>query len=67
MTPFDGFLHDLDKLYATRRPAIDYCRGQAFSDDYPKIVGRFHQVERDIFLVAETHIDLRTNSYETED
>ena len=38
--------------------AIDYCRGQAFSDDYPNIVGRFHQVERDIFLVTETHIDL---------
>jgi hypothetical protein len=47
--------------------AIDHCRGQAFSDDYPKIVGRFHQVERDIFLVPETHIDLRTNPYEAED
>ena len=21
MTPFDGFLHDLDKLYTNRRPA----------------------------------------------
>jgi hypothetical protein len=47
--------------------AIDYCRGQAFSDDYSKIVDRFHQTERDIFLVPETHIDLRTNPYETED
>jgi hypothetical protein len=47
--------------------AIDHCRGQAFSDDYPRIVDRFHQAERDIFLVPETHIDLRTNPYETED
>jgi len=47
--------------------AIDHCRGQAFSDDYPKIVRRFNQVERDIFLVQESHINLRTNPYETED
>lgn len=45
--------------------AIDHCRGQAFSDDYPKIVERFHQVERDVFLMPETHIDLRANPYET--
>jgi hypothetical protein len=49
------------------RSAIDHCRGQAFSDDYPKIVDRLHQAERDIFLLPETHIDLRTNPYETED
>jgi hypothetical protein len=40
---------------------------EAFSDDYPKIVGSFNQVERDIIMVTETHIDLRTNPYETED
>lgn len=55
--------HFLDRF----RSAIDHCRGQAFSDDYPKIVDRFHQAERDIFLVPETPIDLRTNPYETED
>jgi len=31
------------------------------------IVDRFHQAERDILLVPETHIDLRTNPYETDD
>jgi hypothetical protein len=46
--------------------AIDHCRGQAFSDDYPRYVERFHQVERDVFLVAESTLDLRTNPYETE-
>ena len=47
--------------------AIDFCRGQAFSDDYPKFVDHLHQVERDQFLVPETRIDLRTNPYESED
>ncbi|WP_306597714.1 DUF6036 family nucleotidyltransferase [Geothrix sp. 21YS21S-2] len=47
--------------------AIDHCRGQAFADDYPRIVDNFHQVERDIFLVSETAIDLRANPYESED
>jgi len=35
--------------------------------DHACFLGRFHQVERAIFLVTETHIDLRTNPYETGD
>jgi len=57
---------DHSRFLARFLSAIDFCRAQAFSDDYPRIVGRFHQVERDIFLVPETHVDLRTNPYEAE-
>jgi hypothetical protein len=41
--------------------------GQTYSDDYHRVVDRFHQIERDIFLIPGTHLDLRTNPYETED
>ncbi len=65
MVQFQKLDHDhfLDRFLS----AIDHCRGQAFADDYPKFVEHFHQVERDIFLVPETPVDLRANPYDIED
>jgi hypothetical protein len=40
------------------RAAVDALSLDSRSDDLPKIVGRFHQVERDMFGVPETPIDL---------
>lgn len=58
---------DHDQFLNRFLSAIDHCRGQAFADDYPRIVERFHQVERDIFLMPETPVDLRANPYEAEE
>lgn len=45
-------------LLARFRAAVDYWSGEARAEDLPKLVANLHQVERDIFGVDETEIEL---------
>lgn len=47
-----------ERLIDRFRAAIDYNACDARAEDFPTCVDHLHQVERDIFAVAETAIDL---------
>lgn len=45
-------------LLARFRAAVDCWSGDARADELPRIVANLHQVERDVFGVEETEIEL---------
>lgn len=47
-----------DVLIARFRDAVDMFAATAYADDLPKYVRNLHQVESDMFVVAETDIEL---------